>query len=195
MKDEIFLQAKNGNEDAILRVIEEVEPFILKQCGKIKLRDYDYEDLKQICYMAVIKGIPKINGESLSSAPSYLMKCVHNALKYEARRTLSKPDDTSLEHEDRDGIKYADKLVSSEDTEELYFRNHDRNKIKEAFELLCTEEKTIVSYFIHDPYGGLKRYANLYGVDYRKTRYLKDKALKKMKIYLESSKDSFFGYL
>lgn len=193
MEDEQFLLAKSGNEDAILRVIEAVEPFILKQCGKMKLRNYDYDDLKQICYMAVVKGIPRINEDSLSSAPSYLMKCIHNALKYEARRTLAKPDDTSLELEDKDGIKYGDKLAADEDTEELFFRDHDKNKIKEAFEVLCTEEKNIVSYFVNDPYGGLKRYSNLYGTDYRKTRYLKDKALKKMRFYLEPLKDDFFG--
>ncbi len=194
MEDEIFLLAKSGNEDAILRVIEAVEPFIHKQCGKIKLREYEYDDLKQICYMAVIKGIPMINPDSLSSAPSYLMKCIHNALKYEARRTLAKPDDASLENEDKDGIRYADKLVSEEETEKLFFRDHDKNKIKEAFEVLCTEEKNIVSYFIQDSYGGLKRYSNLYGLDYRKTRYLKDKALKKMRFYLEPDRDTFFDF-
>jgi len=185
----IFLLAKNGNKDAIELVIKTVEPFIFKQCRKMKLREYDYDDLRQICYMAVIKGIPKINEEHLSTAPSYLMKCVHNALKYEARRALAKPEDASIETEDKDGIKYAEKLVSNEETEKIFFRNHGKTKIKEAFDVLCTEEKNIISFYINDPYGGIKRYSELYNADYRKSRYLKDKALKRMKNFLESSND------
>jgi RNA polymerase sigma factor (sigma-70 family) len=190
MDDTIFLLAKNGNKDAIELVIKTVEPFIFKQCRRMRLREFDYEDLCQIGYMAVIKGIPKINADHLSTAPSYLMKCVHNALKYEARRVLSRPEDASLETEDKDGIKYAEKLVSDDDTEELFFNNHDRTKIKEAFDILCTEEKNVISYYISDPYGGLKRYSDLYKTDYRKSRYLKDKALKKMRIYL--NQDEYF---
>ncbi|MBR0575600.1 sigma-70 family RNA polymerase sigma factor [Proteiniclasticum sp. BAD-10] len=186
MTESIFLLAKNGNQDATEQVIRSIEPFIIQQCRRVHLRIHDFEDLKQICYEAVIKGIPKIRKENLESAPSYLMKCVHNALKYEARRILAQPSDLSLESEDSDGIRYGEKLVAEDDTEETIIRNHDRQLIKEAFQELCTEEKNVVSYFIQDHYGGLKRYSDLYKVDYRKARYLKDKALRKMRLYLEA---------
>ena len=192
MNENIFLLAKNGNKDAIELVIKAVEPFIFKQCGKMKLREYDFEDLRQICCLAVIKGIPKINEEHLDSAPSYLMKCIHNALKYEARRVLSKPEDASIETKDKDGITYSEKLVSEKNTEQIFFRNHHTSVVKEAYESLNLEEKTILSFFITDPYGGLKRYSELYSADYRKSRYLKDKALKKMKNILESSNEDDF---
>jgi len=192
MNENIFLLAKSGNKDAIELVIKAVEPFIFKQCGKMKLREYDFEDLRQICYVAVIKGIPKINEEHLDTAPSYLMKCIHNALKYEARRALSKPEDASIETKDKDGITYSEKLVSDKDTEKIFFRNHNTSIVKEAYESLNLEEKTILSFFITDSYGGLKRYSELYSADYRKSRYLKDKALKKMKNFLESSNDDDF---
>lgn len=192
MNENIFLLAKSGNKDAIELVIKAVEPFIFKQCGKMKLREYDFEDLRQICYVAVIKGIPKINEEHLDTAPSYLMKCIHNALKYEARRALSKPEDASIETKDKDGITYSEKLVSDKDTEKIFFRNHNTSIVKEAYESLNLEEKTILSFFITDSYGGLKRYSELYNADYRKSRYLKDKALKKMKNFLESSNDDDF---
>ena len=192
MNKNIFLLAKNGNKDAIELVINTVKPFIFKQCGKMKLRGYDFDDLCQISYESVIKNIPKINEDYLDTAPSFLMKCIHNTLKYEARRELSKPDSASIEAEDKDGIKYSEKLVSEDDTEKIFFRNYNSSIVKEAYGSLNLEEKTILSFFITDPYGGLKRYSELYDADYRKSRYLKDKTLKKMKTYLESSNEDDF---
>lgn len=189
MSDEIFLLAKSGDKDAIANVIQTVEPFIIKQCRKMNLRNYDFEDLKQISYQAVCSGIKKIDENQISSAPSYLMKCIHNALKYEARRTLSKPDSTSIESEDKDGIKFVEKLIAEENTEDIFIKLLDSNKIKEAFNTLSKEEKDVISYFVHDSYGGLKRYSDLYHMDYRKVRYLKDKALKKLRLFLESKND------
>ncbi|MGB4588315.1 MAG: helix-turn-helix domain-containing protein [Clostridiaceae bacterium] len=59
MSDAIFLLAKSGDKDAIANVIQTVEPFIIKQCRKMNLRNYDFEDLKQISYVAVLHGIKK----------------------------------------------------------------------------------------------------------------------------------------
>lgn len=189
MSDAIFLLAKSGDKDAIANVIQTVEPFIIKQCRKMNLRNYDFEDLKQISYLAVLHGIKKIDESQISSAPSYLMKCIHNALKYEARRTLSKPSNTSIESEDKDGIKFAEKLIAEENTEDIFIKLLDSNKIKEAFNTLNKEEKDVISYFVHDSYGGLKRYSDLYQMDYRKVRYLKDKAIKKLRLFLDSIND------
>lgn len=189
MSDTIFLLAKSGDKDAIANVIQTVEPFIIKQCRKMNLRNYDFEDLKQISYLAVLHGIKKIDESQISSAPSYLMKCIHNALKYEARRTLSKPSNTSIESEDKDGIKFVEKLIAEENTEDIFIKLLDSNKIKEAFNTLNKEEKDVISYFVHDSYGGLKRYSDLYQMDYRKVRYLKDKAIKKLRLFLDSIND------
>lgn len=189
MSDAIFLLAKSGDKDAIANVIQTVEPFIIKQCRKMNLRNYDFEDLKQISYLAVLHGIKKIDESQISSAPSYLMKCIHNALKYEARRTLSKPSNTSIESEDKDGIKFVEKLIAEENTEDIFIKLLDSNKIKEAFNTLNKEEKDVISYFVHDSYGGLKRYSDLYQMDYRKVRYLKDKAIKKLRLFLDSIND------
>lgn len=189
MSDTIFLLAKSGDKDAIANVIQTVEPFIIKQCRKMNLRNYDFEDLKQISYLAVLHGIKKIDESQISSAPSYLMKCIHNALKYEARRTLSKPTNTSIESEDKDGIKFVEKLIAEENTEDIFIKLLDSNKIKEAFNTLNKEEKDVISYFVHDSYGGLKRYSDLYQMDYRKVRYLKDKAIKKLRLFLDAIND------
>lgn len=194
MNYNIFLEAKNGNKAAMESVIKTVEPFIFKLSRRMNLREYEFEDLCQIAYMAVIKSIPKIDEKHLDSAPSYLMKCIHNALKYEARRTLSKPQDTSLEQEDSDGIRHSDKLLAKENTESIFFLEENKTKVKEAFMALTTEEKNVLSYYIQDPYGGLKRYAELHQKDYRKVRYLKDKTLKKMRNFLESHYEEEFDY-
>lgn len=38
MNNNFFIQAKNGNREAIEFVIKTVEPFIFKQCRRMKLR-------------------------------------------------------------------------------------------------------------------------------------------------------------
>ena len=133
MNNNFFIQAKNGNREAIEFVIKTVEPFIFKQCRRMKLRDHEFEDLCQISYEAIMKAIPKLDEKHLESAPSYLMKCIHNALKYEARRILSKPQDTSLDSEDKDGITHAEKLVAKENTESIFFRDENSSRVKDAF--------------------------------------------------------------
>ncbi len=194
MNDNVFIQAKNGNKEAIELVIKTVEPFIFKQCRRMKLRDQEFEDLCQISYEAIIKGIPKLHEDHLDSAPSYLMKCIHNAIKYEARKTLSRPQDTSLDAEDKDGIPHREKLIAKDNTESIFFRGENSSKVKEAFMSLSKEEKTVLSYFIQDDYGGIKRYSELYNIDYRKARYMKDKTLKKMKNYLENHNEDDFDF-
>lgn len=192
MDDSIFIHAKNGNKEAIEQVIKTVEPFIFKQCRKLRLKDYDFDDLCQISYLAVLKALPKIHDKHLDSAPSYLMKSIHNALKYEARRVLSKPEESSIENEDHDGIPYVEKLVAKENTEKIFFQSQSQWKIREAYKSLTTEERHILSFYIEDPYGGIKRYAELFKKDYRKSRYLKDKTLKKMKQLLETTIEDDF---
>lgn len=184
MDPDLFRRAKAKDAEAVNAIIDMVEPFILKQCNKTFLRNYDFEDKKQIAYLAVLKGIQSLNPAQLESAPSYLMKCVHNALKYETRKVLSRPDHTSLENADSDGVPIGEKLMAEDSTEDDILKLEDHAQLKIAFDMLDTEEKNIISYFIHDSYGGLKRYADLHGREYRKVRYQKDKALKKMRLFL-----------
>lgn len=185
MKDEIFIKAKNGDTEAIQIILDSIEPFIISQCRKMFLHNYDFLDLKQIAYIAAIKGIQKMDIRMPESCKSYLMKCVHNSLKYEARKVLSKPRCNSIESKDSDGITFIDKLMSPKNTEDLVLKSIDNELLKKAFDSLNSEDKNIISYYISNSYGGLKTYADLYSLDYRNVRYKKDKALKQMRDFME----------
>lgn len=185
MEDEIFIKAKKGDTDAIQLILDSIEPFIISQCRKIFLQNYDFSDLKQIAYIAAIKAMQKMDISKSNSCKSYLMKCVHNSLKYEARKVLSKPRCNSLENKDSDGITLTDKIMSAENTEDIVLKSLDNEKLKKAFHSLNREDKDIISYYISNSYGGLKTYADLYSLDYRNVRYKKDKALKQMREFME----------
>lgn len=185
MKEEIFIKAQNGDKDSIELILNSIEPFIISQCRKIFLSNYDFLDLKQIAYMAAIKGIKKMDTSKGNGCKSYLMKCVHNSLKYEARKILSKPRINSIENKDSDGITFTDKLESDDNTEDTVLQSLDNELLGRAFLSLTSEYKDIVSYYISNSHGGLKNYADMYSMDYRKVRYKKDKALKLMKDYME----------
>ena len=186
MDSGIFLKAKEGNKEAMGKIIKRFEPLIRKECSHIYLKDYDFEDLKQIAYIAVIKGVKSISEDQIDYAPAYIMKCIHNSLKYEARRTLRKPEQSSIEQKDSDGITLTDKLFSVDDTESSVLQSMDYDTLKSAFHTLSPKEKDILSYYIQNSYGGLRQYADVYAEDYRRIRYQKDKALRKMKIIMES---------
>ena len=70
------------------------------------------------------------------------------------------------------------------DTEAAVMSSLDKTALKESYRSLSTEEKDLISYYIMNPYGGLKEYADKYGKNYRKVRYMKDLALAKLKAKL-----------
>lgn len=182
MTIDVFKQAKEGDQAAMCRIIKSFEGWVVKQSHYYNLRGYDVEDFKQVCYTAIVTAVYHLNEDELITAPSFIIRCMQNALKFECRKVLSKPVAESLNKEGESGLEFVELLVDeSADTEYQVIHNLDKKALKEGYAKLTSEEKDLISYYIMNPYGGLKEYADKYGKNYRKVRYMKDLALAKMK--------------
>lgn len=182
MKTDVMLLAKNGDQAAMFQVIKSFEGWVVKQCNYYHLRGYEFEDLKQVCYQTIVYAVYRLNEQELVTAPSFIIRCMQNALKFECRKVLSKPEPDSLNTEGDSGLELMDLLVDdSANTESQVLYNLDKRALKESYNTLSTEEKDLISYYIMNPYGGLKEYADKYSKNYRKVRYMKDLALAKLK--------------
>lgn len=181
----IYLLAKEGNEEAMMEVLNRFEGLIVKNCSKYKLKGLETDDLKQICYIAVIEAINKIREEQIDTAPAYIITTIRNALNYETRKNLKNPDVSSLNEITESGTEYLDLLESDEDIEMAVLEKIDKENILKALDTLTTEEKDVLSHFVLNSYGGLKDYSEKYHVDYRRVRYIKDKAIQKLKAFTE----------
>lgn len=182
MKTDVFKRAKEGDQAAMFQVIKSFEGWVVKQSRYYNLRGYEAEDLKQVCYHALIYAVYRLDDNELITAPSFIIRCMQNALKFECRKVLSKPDTDSLNREAESGQEYLEMVADeSADTESEVMHNLDKRALKNSYSQLSSEEKDLISYYIMNPYGGLKEYAEKYGKNYRKVRYMKDLALAKLK--------------
>lgn len=182
MTSEVFKQAKEGDQAAMCLVIKSFEGWVVKQSHYYNLRGYDVDDFKQVCYQAIVSAVYHLNDEELITAPSFIIRCMQNSLKFECRKVLSKPEAESLNKEAESGQEFMELIVDeSADTESQVLANLDKKALKECYASLSSEEKDLISYYIMNPYGGLKEYAEKYGKNYRKVRYMKDLALAKLK--------------
>ncbi|MFZ2259025.1 MAG: helix-turn-helix domain-containing protein [Clostridiaceae bacterium] len=182
MTIDVFRQAKEGDQTAMCLIIKSFEGWVVKQSHYYNLRGYDVEDFKQVCYQAIVYAVYHLNDEELITAPSFIIRCMQNALKFECRKVLSKPASESLNKETESGMEFVELIIDeSADTETQVIHNLEKTALKASYAKLTSEEKDLISYYIMNPYGGLKEYADKYGKNYRKVRYLKDLALAKLK--------------
>lgn len=185
MTIDVFKFAKDGDQEAMYQIIKSFEGWVVKQSRYYSLHGYDPEDFKQVCYQAIIYGVSRLKDDELITAPSFIIRCMQNALKFECRRVLSRPKSESLNREADSGLEFLDLIADdSAGTEEQVIHNLDKIALKESYSRLTTEEKNLISYYIMNPYGGLKEYADKYQKNYRKVRYMKDLALAKLKARL-----------
>lgn len=181
MDMECLKKAREGSKADMEKIILSFEPLVIKECKKVHIKYHDFNDLKQVANIGIINGVRSITDEKANLASAYLKKCIQNSLKYEARKYLGKPNLSSIEDKDFDGIPLTEKLVSSDDTESQVLRFEDSMHLKDAFDTLTPKEKEILNIYMCNDYGGLKRCSDIYHEDYRHIRYQKDKAIKKLR--------------
>lgn len=181
MDMECLKKAREGSKADMARIIQSFEPLVIKECKKVHIKYHDFNDLKQVANIGIINGVRSITDDKANLASAYLKKCIQNSLKYEARKYLGKPDLSSIEDKDIDGIPLTEKLISGDDTENQVLRIEDSKYIKDAFDTLTPKEKEIINIYMCNDYGGLKRCSDIYHEDYRRIRYQKDKAIKKLR--------------
>lgn len=180
--NELVALAKQGNEKAFESIMKKLEPFIYKNVHSIYVKGYDDDDLKQLCYMALMRAIDKFDLDKNSNFTSYAMISIKNALNYLVRRKHRNNEEISINTPIGDGIKLEDCLVSECSIEDDLIKKEAYALISKACSKLSPKEKELLK-FILKGRGGLleysKKYATPYSTCFKRKARLIDK-IKKM---------------
>ncbi|WP_288222073.1 sigma-70 family RNA polymerase sigma factor [uncultured Clostridium sp.] len=187
MKD-LIINAKKGDKKSLEEIIENFKPLINNTAISFYIYGYDSDDIKQIATIAIIKAIDKFNVELINSFPAYVKKCVRNSLYKEIEKATkvyfknkeSKEIATLIDHKE-----IIDEGINIQDD---YLKKEGKVRLEKAIRLLSEKDRSILKY-LYVENKTLKKYAEENSLEYHKARYMKDKAIRKLKeLYLTINK-------
>lgn len=161
-----------------METIKKFNSLILKEASKYKIKGYEYEDLVQHGYLTVIKVVRMYKGDP-NYFDAYCIKAIRNnykaLLKGEIKhyRELENENIQALS-DDKYFFTIEDELIAYENTKKLY----------KALDKLSKEEKKVIEGFYFED-KSLEEIAADDDRSYNNIRYLKNKALKKLKLMLK----------
>ncbi|GAA0719931.1 sigma-70 family RNA polymerase sigma factor [Clostridium malenominatum] len=169
--DRFIGAAKEGDKEALGKIIENFMPLILKESSKYIIKCYDYEDLVQHGYLSVIRAVNMFKEEDKFFTP-YCIRAIQlnykALLKKEIKHHREIPDEFMQINK---GYEFTieDEILAFERTKELY----------EAMDKLTEEEKMVISSFYINK-SSLREIAATSDKSYNNVRYLKDRAVRKL---------------
>jgi RNA polymerase sigma factor (sigma-70 family) len=167
---------RNGDVEALSKIIENFVPLILKEASKWRIQCYEYEDLVQHGYLSVIKAVNMFKGEESKFVPYCInaIKTNYKALlKGEIKHHREIPDENILNKGNEYMFTIEDEIIAYEKIKEIY----------EALDALTLEEKNIINdfYFKNKTIDKIAKENNK---SYNNIRYKKDKIIKKLQYTL-----------
>ncbi|EJP6474093.1 sigma-70 family RNA polymerase sigma factor [Clostridium sp. FAM 1755] len=169
---------RNGDVDALNKIIENFNPLILKEASRWRIGCYEYEDLVQHGYLSVIKAVNMFKGEESKFVPYCInaIKTNYKALlKGEIKHHREMPDAYILDkYNDEYMFTIEDEIIAYEKTQKIY----------EALDKLTPEEQQVINGF-YIKNNSINKVAEDTNKTYNSVRYTKDKAIKKLQKILE----------
>lgn len=182
--EELVLKAKNGDNEALVEIINRFKGFIYKTSKEIYINGYDTEDLLQIGYMSLINAVFKFDLNKNKNFTSYVSSAIKNNFYYEIRQKSRYNAESSLNKELDEGIEFIENLVSDENLEEKVLLKEDIYSLYKALKLLSPEERELINY-VYFKHGKLKEYSKIKNMNYVTCIKFKEKILKKLKKLME----------
>lgn len=168
---------RNGDIEALNKIIENFNPLILKEASRWRIGCYEYEDLVQHGYLSVIKAVNMFKGEESKFVPYCInaIKTNYKALlKGEIKHHREIPDENILNKGNEYMFTIEDEIIAYENINELY---------KALDKLTVDEKKVIDSFYIRN--NSIQEVADSINKTYNSVRYIKNKAIKKLQKVLK----------
>lgn len=180
-------QARIGDMEAMLKLIEQFKPFIFKQASSFHIKNMDTYDLVQIGYIALIKAVEKYN-LGKKSFSSYVYSAIKNNMKYTLRGTHKTNKDVSLNvvinSEESSGDEFISTLDSNFNLEDDFFKNERIKEVKKLLLELPENELELVIMCYYNEFS-IKTYAEKKSIPYLSAIRLKNRILDKLRKELE----------
>ena len=177
---ELILKAKEGNKKALEEIIIKFQPLINKTAISFYIYGYEDEDIKQIATMAIIKAIYKFDVSFSNSFPSYAKEAIRNSIYKEIDKATKIYYKNKESKEIATYIDIKDIIDENINIQEDYIKKEGKTTLEKAISLLKEEERSLLKALYIERIT-LKKYSEENNLEYHKSRYLKDKIIKKLK--------------
>lgn len=176
--EELVIKAKNGDEEAIVEVINKFKYLILKEASKYHIPSYEFEDLVQQGYLSVIKAIAmykqgsnSFNGYCINAIKTNFKALLKGKIKH--YREVPNEEPISVDASADYNFTLEDQVIAYEGIKNLYA----------ALEKLDPLERNVVERFYLQE-ENLKEIACEGNYSYYDYVRIKSRALDKLKKYM-----------
>jgi RNA polymerase sigma factor (sigma-70 family) len=177
------IRAKSGNQEDLLKLLEQFKPFIIKTAKQFFIRNHDIYDMLQIGYVAVINAVSKYRTGSHTFV-CYAFNSIKNAFRMAARKNLNYSEEfsmnTSLDVEGEADIEFIDCIKDDIDIEEEVIYSDELSKLRKAVSELPEDELELVLMVYYNQIS-LKTYAAKKDMSYHLAKKKRKEILEKLR--------------
>lgn len=179
------IRAKNGSKAELLKILEGFTPIIMKNAKIVKIRDYDFYDLVQLGYVALINAVAKYRKGSNTFA-GYAKKTIQNSYASCLRDCNSNELSLNMPlNEEFGGVEeFIDTLEGSERIEDEIVWAENIKELRNVVAKLPGDEQEFVIMLYYCGIS-IKVYAKKKGLTCLQAYRKRERVLKKLRIAME----------
>lgn len=178
--EELIIKAKQGDKNALEEILNKFQPLINKTVISFYIYGYDFEDIRQIAILGIIKAVNKFDITLMDSFPSYVKEVVRNSIYKEIEKATKHYYKNKESKEIATFIDIKDIIDDGVDIQEDYIKKDNKKGLENAISLLKEEDRSLLkALYIENK--TLKYYSEEKNIEYYKARYMKDKVIKTLK--------------
>lgn len=179
----LIIKAKQGDKNSLEEIIINFKPLINNTAMSFYIYGYEDEDIKQLTILAIIKAIDKFDITLSDSFPSYVKETVRNTIYKEIDKATKVYFKDKISKEIANFIDIKEIVDENTNIQEDYINKEGKKDLEKAISLLKDEERNLLK-ALYIQGITLKKYSEENNIEYHKSRYLKDKTIKKLKYNL-----------
>jgi RNA polymerase sporulation-specific sigma factor len=180
------IKAKAGDKESMEEIINMFNPLVIKMATSTFIVGFDFDDLKQIGYLSIIKAVKMVDMNKGGNYTAYIYQAVKRNFYYEIRRKVKDQYVTSINIPCEDGGgELGDSIGLDFDLEEDYVKKDELKRLIKIIGSLVGEEKELMEYLLKYQKGGITRYSQDKSVNYTTCIKKRNRIFAKIKKQLE----------
>ena len=180
----IIEQAKSGDKDSMLLLIESYKPYIYSIIRNYNIKDYTLNDLYQVGCIAIIKAVMKYKSNS-HSFKSYVYTAICNEIRFLARNNKKHNKSVSYHSLINDSENEYEALLHDDfDILSEYIRCEDIKKLKKCILELSPSDQEFIKYIYYEN-KSLTDYSKEKNISYNKVVRYKNRLLNNLRSKFE----------
>lgn len=185
--EQCVIKAKEGDNEAILMLLDQYKPFIFKTANKYYVSYLDIYDLAQTAYVALINAIDKYKIGS-NTFSSYAFQTILNAILDLTRHNIKDSDNVSLNEKisNEGNAEFIECLMSQTDIEDDFIRLENFNELRSALSKLSEDEFELI-FLVYYNGVSMKTYAERKNMEYFRAIRKRNKILRKLKMEISKA--------